>query len=233
VSTTITGRTQHSIHVIYPDTTYFVKVLGDHFIAIDHAWHLVVDLAVDRADTFSSPGWLAEGFFRRPRDPSSFERRGSSRYLPASHQLRFERMQLNSPLDITLAIEAAGSTGVTIYALHLLRAVVRDPEGIGGWINAVVKGWHKQKREADLARLDRRREAGAQGLRWPGEPEDPLEAHQRETERTDTIAAQSDETVAELLDLTPRLGDPKPVEVTIDTDSKPPEDIANALGEAG
>jgi hypothetical protein len=53
--------------------------------------------------------------------------------LRAPH-LIFERIKLDSSLEITLA--AARSTGLVIYALHLLCAVLGDPERIGGWLGA-------------------------------------------------------------------------------------------------
>jgi hypothetical protein len=57
-----------------------------------------------------------------------------------SPELTFERIQLNSPLDLALAVQAAGGAGIVIYALHLLSAVLRDPERVGGWLPRLRAG---------------------------------------------------------------------------------------------
>jgi hypothetical protein len=69
-------------------------------------------------------------------------------------QLTFERIKLDSPLEI--AVGAAGSSGVVIYALHLLCAFLRDPERIGGWLPCLVTGWHKARRDAEIVRQGHR-----------------------------------------------------------------------------
>jgi hypothetical protein len=228
VSTTITGRTHHSIHVTYPDETYFVGILGRHFIDIDEAWHLVIALARDRDDMFSGPvtleAWLRDIETSMARGQS----RASSTSLSDPQWLRFERIHLSSPLDITFAVQAGGATGVTIYALHLLSAVMRDSERIGGWLPGLVKGWHDKQKEAAQARRNRQREASSDEL-----TETVIEEHQRETERAEELAALSNSTAIELENLARRrLRDLKPVDVIIDTDSVTPEDIAEALAEA-
>jgi hypothetical protein len=70
-------------------------------------------------------------------------------------QLTFERIKLDSPLEITVA--AAGSTGVVICALHLLCAFLWDPEGIG-WLPRLVAGWNEAHRDAEMARQEHRAE---------------------------------------------------------------------------
>jgi len=72
-------------------------------------------------------------------------------------QLIFERIKLDSPLETTIA--ADGSTGMIIYALHLLCALLQEPERIGGWLPRLVAGWHKARRDAEMARREHRDEA--------------------------------------------------------------------------
>jgi hypothetical protein len=69
-------------------------------------------------------------------------------------ELTFERITLDSALEITLA--AAESTGVILYALHLLCAVLRNPEGIGGWLPRLHAGWHEARRRAEMVRQEHR-----------------------------------------------------------------------------
>jgi hypothetical protein len=69
-------------------------------------------------------------------------------------QLTFERIKLDSPLEI--AVAASESSGVVIYALHLLCAFLRDPERIGGWLPCLVTGWHKARRDAEIVRQGHR-----------------------------------------------------------------------------
>ena len=69
-------------------------------------------------------------------------------------QLIFERIRLDSPLEI--AVTAAGSTGVIIYALHLLCAFLRNPERTGGWLPRPTAGWHGARRDAEMVRQEPR-----------------------------------------------------------------------------
>jgi hypothetical protein len=136
VSTTITGRTSDAIHLTYSEDTYRVGRLGQYFTSINQAWSLVLKLARYRAE-----GPLDEPLTYEPptsHTPPAWVR---LRVGGMSHEedsplprLKFERIKLNSPLDITLALEAVGSTGVTVYAMYLLSTVLRDPERIGGLV---------------------------------------------------------------------------------------------------
>jgi hypothetical protein len=69
-------------------------------------------------------------------------------------QLTFERIKLDSPLEITLT--ATGSTGVIIYGLHLFCAFPSGFCKIGGWLPRLVAGWQKARREAARTRQEHR-----------------------------------------------------------------------------
>jgi hypothetical protein len=123
-------------------------------------------------------------------------------------ELIFERIQLDSRLEITLA--AAGSTGVIIYALHLLCAFLRDPDRIDGWLPRLVAGWHQARRDAELARQEHRDEVGRGQL-------------------TDLLIKQN---ISRLMRIAqnPELHDLHPVRVTlVGAEDQMPEDIREAL----
>jgi hypothetical protein len=236
VNATITRREQHAIHVTYADATYTVLGLGRYLTSIDEAWRVVLRLAIYRTDVSHAgeANWrLGRGRVQYedvpdvpaveeealiPHDPEWSPRSGEAflrlrRPLP---QLKVERIQLNSPLDITLALEAAGGTGVTVYAMYLLSAVLRDPERIGGWLPRLAAGWHKGRLEASEARLQARRDAG-------------LDTDPTFPEKQPPIDARMYENVTKLVDMSRRLTHPQPVDVIVDRDAETPEDLAEAL----
>jgi hypothetical protein len=123
-------------------------------------------------------------------------------------QLTFERIKLDSPLEITVA--AAGSTGVVIYALHLLCAFLRDPERIGGWLPRLVTGWHKARRDAEMVRHGHRVEVIRGRL-------------------TDLLIKQNMSRLMRLAQ-NPELHDLHPVQITlVGAEEETPEDIREAL----
>jgi hypothetical protein len=131
-----------------------------------------------------------------------------------SPALTFERIQLNSPVEIALAAQAVGGAGVAIYALHLLGAVLRDPERVGGWLPRLVAGWRKARRDAERARQEQRDEVIRGQL-------------------TDVLIEQN---MSRLIEIARRieLRELHPLEVTVESgDPKPPEDIAEALDQDG
>jgi hypothetical protein len=123
-------------------------------------------------------------------------------------QLTFERINLDSPLEITVA--AAGSTGVVIYALHLLCAFLRDPERIGGWLPRLVTSWHKARRDAEMVRQGHRVEVIRGQL-------------------IDLLVKQNMSTLMRLAQ-NPELQDLHPGQVTlVGAEDETPEDIREAL----
>ena len=170
---------QPTLQAVYPKNVYEVGMLGWHFAAIHAAWpHLLVLAALCTHEDEEPEARVAKIlrlleeptiYFARDRDwqhwhraldpvhgepPPVDETIGdlAERELTVlrAPQLTFERIKLDSPLEITVA--AAGSTGVVIYALHLLCAFLRDPERIGGWLPRLVTGWHKARRDAEMVR---------------------------------------------------------------------------------
>src|SRR5512133_1624722 len=122
-------------------------------------------------------------------------------------ELIFERIQLDSRLEITLA--AAGSTRVIIYALHLLCTILRDLEGIGDWLPRLVAGWRKARRDAEMVRHEHRVEVGRGQL-------------------TDLLIKQN---ISRLMRLAqnPELQDLHPVQVTlVGAEDETPQDIREA-----
>jgi hypothetical protein len=238
VNTTVTGFTQPALHVVYPDASYEVTRLGKYFRTIGVAWQHVLVLAHYREDIAASgpsgtnfdlpiPLLLSRRGRRHiDRIARKYEfGRGdltvtelqlvrenvdeTRQRLVAEQLLTFENINLNSPLDITLAIQAAGGTGITVYALYLLSAVLRDPERLGGWLPRLVAGWHKARR--DLARI-RDKDMNIFG-----------------SQREGLVTLLCEEEVAKLRELSQQLRELKPRDVTVSGAGTLPEDITKAL----
>jgi hypothetical protein len=228
---------QPTLHAVYPETVYEVGMLAWHFAAIHAAWPHLLLLATLCTDEDEDPEarvakilrLLAEPtiYFARDRDwqqwyraldpvhgepPPVDETIGdlAERELTVlrAPELIFERIQLDSRLEITLA--AAGSTRVIIYALHLLCTILRDPEGIGDWLPRLVAGWRKARRDAEMVRQEHRVEVGRGQL-------------------TDLLIKQN---ISRLMRLAqnPELQDLHPVQVTlVGAEDETPQDIREAL----
>ena len=174
---------QPTLHAAYPETVYEVGMLGWHFAAIQAAWPHLLVLATLRTHQDEDPEARVAKILRLLEEPTIYFARDPDwhqwyRALDPVHgepppadetigdlaereltvlrapQLIFERITLDSTLEISLA--AAGTTGVMIYALHLLCAFLRDPERIGGWLPRLVAGWHKARRDAETKRQEHR-----------------------------------------------------------------------------
>lgn len=127
-------------------------------------------------------------------------------------QLIFERIRLDSPLEI--AVTAAGSTGVIIYALHLLCAFLRNPERTGGWLPRPTAGWHGARRDAEMVRQEPRVEVIRGQL-------------------TDLLIKQNMSTLMRLAQ-NPELQDLHPTQATlIGAQDETPEDIREAWKRSG
>jgi hypothetical protein len=180
---TTAEEVQPTLQAVYPGTVYEVGMLGWHFAAIHAAWPHLLVLAALRTHQDEEPEVRVAKILRLLEEPTIYFARDRDwqqwyRALDPVHgepppvdetigdlaereltvlrapQLTFERIKLDSPLEITVA--AAGSTGVVIYALHLLSAFLQDPEGIGGWLPRLVTGWHEARRDAEMARQGHR-----------------------------------------------------------------------------
>ena len=228
---------QPRLHAVYPETVYEVGMLGWHYAAIHAAWPHLLLLATLCTHEDEDPEARVAKILRLLEEPTIYFARDADwqqwhRALnPAqgepppieetigdlaereltvlrAPELTFERIKLDSPLEITVA--AAGSAGVVIYSLHLLCAVLRDPEGIGGWLPRLVAGWHKARRDAEMVRQEHRFEVG-----WG--------------QLTDLLIKQN---VSRLMRLAqnPELQDLHPIQVTLaGAEDETPEDIKEAL----
>jgi hypothetical protein len=173
MSTPVIGFAQPAIDAVYEDATYDIRKLGTHLTTVDAAWDEVLILATFRNGLQGALAYFGEAdrpIYVSEEDTSWFTDMVTAGRMRGWHEdmardlqfepprpLMVERVHLNSPLEITLA--AAGSTGVTIYALHLLSVVLRHPDSIGGWLPRLAAGWYRARHEAEQARLDYRRES--------------------------------------------------------------------------
>jgi hypothetical protein len=234
---TTAEEAQPRLQAVYPEAVYEVGMLGWHFAAIHAAWPHVLLLATLCTRGDEAPEARVGKILRLFEEPTVYFARDPDwqewyRALNPSQgepppidetmkdlaereltvlrapELTFERIQLDSPLEITLA--AAGSTGVIIYALHLLCAFLRNPEGTGDWLPRLVAGWHKARRDAEMVRQEHRDEVIRGQL-------------------TDLLVKQN---VSRLMRLAqnPELQDLHPVQITlVGAEDKTPEDITEAL----
>jgi hypothetical protein len=234
---TTAEEAQLTLQAVYPEAVHEVGMLGWHFAAIHAAWPHLLVLATLCTREDEEPEARVAKILRLLEEPTIYFARDRDwqqwyRALDPVHgepppvdetigdlaereltvlrapQLTFERMKLDSPLEI--AIAAAGSTGVIIYALHLLCAFLRDPEGIGGWLPRLVAGWHEARRDAERVRQEHRVEVGRGQL-------------------TDLLINQNVSTLMRLAQ-NPELHDLHPVQVTlVGAEDETPEDIREAL----
>jgi hypothetical protein len=182
-----------------------VSWLSDYFSGVGDGWRLALRIAFYRNGQITYGGGGGDSAFYKYLHLEHYNRDRAATFPPIGeteeHHLIVQRLHLNSPLEITLA--TAGSTGVTIYALYLLSALLRDPERLGSWIPRLVASWHRARRDAanekQLSEL---------------EYEDLLEtAIQDEIERLPNRHIKKT----------------RPVDLTVTADSEMPPDIAAAL----
>ena len=228
---------QPTLRALYPETVYEVGMLGWHFVAIHAAWPHLLVLAALCTHEDEDPEARVAKILRLLEEPTIYFARDPDwqqwyRALDPAHgepppvdetigdlaereltvlrvpQLIFERIGLHSPLEITVA--AAGSTGVIIYALHLLCALLRNPERIGGWLQRLAAGWHEARRDAEMVRQEHRVEVIRGQL-------------------TDLLIKQNMSRLVRLAQ-NPELQDLHPVRVTlIGAENDTPEDIREAF----
>ena len=225
-----------TLQAVYPETVCEVGILGWHFAAIHAAWSHFLVLAALRSHEDEQPEARVSKILRLLEEPTIYfahDRDWQQWYqaLDPIHgepppvdetisglakveltvlrapELRFERIMLDSALEITVA--AARSTGLVIYALHLLCAFLRDPERIGGWLPRLVTGWHKARRDAEMLRQGQRVEVIRGQL-------------------TDLLIRQNMSTLMRLAQ-NPELQDLHPTQVTlVGAEGETPEDIREA-----
>jgi hypothetical protein len=69
----------------------------------------------------------------------------------SSSSLQISGLRLNSPLDISLAVQG-GALTIVVYGMHILVHVMKDPERVGAWLPRVVKGFRIGMQEATRAK---------------------------------------------------------------------------------
>ena len=238
---TTAEKTPPTLQAVYPEAVYEVGMLGWHFAAIHAAWPHLLVLAALRSYQDEEPEARVTKILRLLEEPTIYFARDRDwqqwyQALDPVHgepppiddtigdlakreltvlkapQLTFERIKLDSPLEI--AVAAAGSTGVVIYALHLLCAFLRDPEKIGGWLPRLVTGWHKARRDAEMLRHGHRVEVIRGQL-------------------TDLLIKQNMSTLMRLAQ-NPELQDLHPAQITLlGAEDETPEDIREAWKRSG
>jgi hypothetical protein len=238
LTTTLVGSAQERIRAVYDEAVYDVGELGEYFVTLDETWSHFLLLAALRTGEEDDPEtrvtkiqqllddatiyfeqdatWSRWQYYLMPGEgelPSDDAIKNLSRQRPTVrtlHKLTFERIRLSSPLDITIAAQAAGGTGIVLYGLYLLRAFLRDPERLGAWLPRLVKGWHLARRDAERARQD----------------------HQEEVVRGRLADILIEQSMSKLIDLAqhPELQTLHPVEVTLlGADEETPADIGEAF----
>jgi len=233
---TTAEHTPPTLQAVYPETVCEVGMLGWHFAAIHAAWPHLLVLAALRTHQDDEPEARVTKILRLLEEPTIYFARDRDwqqwyRAVDPVHgepppvdetigdlaereltvlrapQLTFEHIELNSALEITLAV--AGRTGVVVYALHLLCAFLRDPERLGGWLPRLVTGWHKARRDAEMVRQGHRVEVIRGRL-------------------TDLLIKQNMSRLIRLAQ-NPELQDLHPVQVTlVGGEGETPEDIREA-----
>ena len=228
--------TPPTLRAVYPETVCEVGMLGWHFAAIHAAWPHLLVLAALRTHQDEEPEARVTKILRLLEEPTIYFARDRDwqqwyRAVDPVHgepppvdetigdlaereltvlrapQLTFERIKLDSPLEITVA--AAKSTGLVIYAAHLLCAFLRDQERIGGWLPRLVTGWHKARRDAEMVRQGHRVEVIRGQL-------------------TDLLVKQNMSRLMRLAQ-NPELQDLHPVQVTlVGAEGETPQDIKEA-----
>lgn len=176
---TTAEKTPPTLQAVYPEAVYEVGMLGWHFAAIHAAWPHLLVLAALRSYQDEEPEARVTKILRLLEEPTIYFARDRDwqqwyQALDPVHgepppiddtigdlakreltvlkapQLTFQRIKLDSALETTVA--AARSTGLVIYAFHLMSAFLVDPEKIGGWLPRLVTGWHKARRDAEMLR---------------------------------------------------------------------------------
>jgi hypothetical protein len=138
------------VHVVYPTLSYNVDRMVDYFSSFAAIWRacsrLVHDLYHDDIPYIVDT--------TRPAIPQP-QTRDRSAVLAQLSQLRVHRLSIQSPMEITFAVEG-GIAAVALYTTALFARVLRHPEQIGAWLPRLVAGWHRGMREADKERDKRR-----------------------------------------------------------------------------
>jgi hypothetical protein len=220
------------LRVLYPDQAYELPAVARHFWIIDGTWQLCRGLADFRipAPLFGTRqqemAWVQERLGKAPAD-----------------RLVIRQLHVASPMDLSLLVQG-GMTGISIYALHLLARIMKDPERVSAWLPRLMAGWHKGMSEVDEAKTRRAITARAlKAITEAGEDQDtppeqpgpiePLAERGVAKRMTNVLAAYEMPPVEEIIETSACLGELQPVEVTIEGPvPPPPKDLLEATEDA-
>jgi hypothetical protein len=133
------------LRAIYPNRRYRPDQLSDLLWAIDVVWRVCLVAQAALLDTSDRRTW---------HDLKEESYRVLQLALKSHDELLVARLRLESPLDVTLVLQA-GASALSIMALRLLVAALRKPEEIGSWLPRVMTGWQRGMRDFEEARAMR------------------------------------------------------------------------------
>jgi hypothetical protein len=133
------------LRAIYPDRPYRPDQLSDLMWAIDVVWRICLVAQAALLDTSDRSTW---------QDLKGESYRVLRLALEGHDELLVARLRLESPVDVTLVLQA-GASALSVMALRLLVAALRKPEEIGSWLPRVMTGWQRGMRDFEDARAMR------------------------------------------------------------------------------
>jgi hypothetical protein len=133
------------LRAIYPSRPYRPDQFSDLMWAIDAVWRVCLVAQAALLDTSDRRNW---------HDLKGESYRVVQLALNRHNELLVARLRFESPLDVTLVLQA-GAGALSVMSLRLLVAALRKPEEIGSWLPRVMTGWQRGMREFEEARATR------------------------------------------------------------------------------
>ena len=133
------------LRAIYPDRPYRPDQLSDLIWAIDVVWRVCLVAQAALLDTSDRSTW---------QDLKGESYRVLQLALEGHDELLVARLRFESPVDVTLVLQA-GASALSVMALRLLVAALRKPDEIGSWLPRVMTGWQRGMRDFEDARAMR------------------------------------------------------------------------------
>jgi hypothetical protein len=137
-------RLRVGLRALYTHDSYPVDRLGRYFDGLSSSWEACLDVA--------KVAWLIENPPEKDFRILNITDPGSARPASRPSPLQIERLSIGSPMDVTLLLQGGGASALTIYSLHLMVKVVRDPRRLGAWVPRLLSGWHQGMREVHVAK---------------------------------------------------------------------------------
>jgi hypothetical protein len=147
VTTTATDRaTGISVYVLYPHLYYDIDRMRAYFAAIAAVWRSSEGVTYYLSTGERLPTVRVPDTRRSYDDPDP---------RPEQLTLRVHRLTINSPMEITFAVEG-GAVAIATYTTYLFARVLRSPEQIGSWLPRLAAGWHQGMRQAEIQKEARK-----------------------------------------------------------------------------